>query len=110
MLERRHLGPHGLHHIALVEILAAVSLAVDREENLRRDLRKRSTTLRAPKSGEALDQTAPMLETARNAMTASAMFGRYATTRSPPSTPRPRRPVATRAVWSRSSPHVISDS
>jgi hypothetical protein len=35
-----------------------------------------STTLRAPKSGEQLDQTAPRLAVARNAAIASAMFGR----------------------------------
>jgi len=36
---------------------------------------KRSTTERAPKSGEQLDHTAPIDAVARNAATASAMFG-----------------------------------
>jgi hypothetical protein len=37
---------------------------------------KRSTTLRAPKSGEHDDQTAPRLAVARKAATASGTFGR----------------------------------
>src|ERR1044071_9767419 len=49
--------------------------------------RKRSTTDCAPKSGEQLDHTAPIELTARNAMVASGIHGRYAATRSPDSTP-----------------------
>ncbi len=36
---------------------------------------KRSTTLRAPNSGAALDQMAPSEAVARNAATVSGMFG-----------------------------------
>ena len=38
------------------------------------------------------------------------MFGRYATTRSPGSTPYPRRPVAMPAAIRRSSPQLIESS
>ena len=43
----------------------------------------RSTRLCVPKSGEQLDQIAPMLAQATMAMTASGMFGITAATRSP---------------------------
>ena len=76
-----------------VEVLAAVAVAVDREQHLRLICAKRSITLRAPKSGEQLDQIAPIDAQARNAATASGMFGRYATTRSPGPTPSARKPA-----------------
>ena len=48
----------------------------------------RSTTLSTPKSGEVLDQMAPIELTAKNEIVASGTFGRKATTRSPFATPR----------------------
>ena len=54
---------------------------------------KRSTRLCVPKSGEQLDQMAPMLAQATIAMTASGMFGTTAATRSPRPTPSRRKPA-----------------
>src|ERR1700733_524969 len=56
--------------------------------------KKRSITLRAPNSGAADDQTAPIEAQASNAATVSGMFGMYAATRSPSETPNARSPAA----------------
>ena len=62
----------------------------------------RSTRLVCPKSGEQLDQTAPMEAVARNATSACSELGRTAHTRSPGPTPSLRRPAAARPTASRS--------
>ena len=64
----------------------------------------RSITLRAPNSGAADDQTAPIDAQANSDATVSGMFGMYAATRSPSPTPSARRPEAIAAVCDRSSP------
>ena len=62
MLEARHLACGSGDHLAPVEVLAAVAVAVDREQHLRLDLREAvDDAARAPKSGEQHDQIAPML-------------------------------------------------
>lgn len=61
-----------------------------------------------PNSGAHEDQIAPIDAVARNAINVSGTFGRYATTRSPRSTPSRSRPVASRAIWSLSSRNVSS--
>ena len=71
---------------------------------------KRSITLRAPNSGAAEDQTAPIEAHANNAATVSGMFGMYAATRSPSPTPEERSPAAIAAVCERSSPQVSEAS
>ena len=59
----------------------------------------RSITPRQPKSGEQLDQMAPMLVVASIAMTACGMFGRQDATRSPGRTPSSRSRVASTRTW-----------
>ncbi len=61
-------------------------------------------------SGEQLDQTAPMLVTAKNAATVSGMFGMYDATRSPGRTPISRRLAAIAATCRSSSAHETSDA
>src|SRR6266513_1167389 len=70
----------------------------------------RSTTLRAPKSGEQHDQIAPTLADARRPTTASGRFGRYAATLSPGFTPSSLKYAARDAVSALSSPHVTWES
>ncbi len=70
----------------------------------------RSITLRAPKSGEQHDQTAPRLADARSPTTASGQFGRYPATLSPCFTPSSLRKAAREAVSAFSSPQVTLES
>ena len=71
------LGPDGVDRLALVEVLAAVAVAVDGQQHLRLDLRRSGRTrCAAPNSGAAEDQTAPSDAVARKAAIVSGMFGR----------------------------------
>jgi hypothetical protein len=76
VLHRGHLGEQPATTSRRSKSTSVVAVAVDAEEHLGLDLAKRSTTERAPKSGEQLDQIAPIDAVARNAITASAMLGR----------------------------------
>src|ERR1700733_8269124 len=71
---------------------------------------KRSITLRAPNSGAAEDQMAPIDAQANGGAPVSGMFGMYAATRSPSPTPKAFSPAAIEAVCDRSSPHVQDPS
>ena len=63
-----------------------------------------------PNSGEQVDQMAPRLDAARNAITVSGMFGMSATTLSPLPTPSRRRPAATAPTLSCSSRYDTDDT
>ena len=79
MLDRRQRGEQLLHDGEPVEVLASVAVAVDGQSSTFGSIcAKRSITLRAPKSGEQLDQIAPIDAHASCAAIASGMFGRYA--------------------------------
>src|SRR6266849_6753769 len=88
-------------HVEPVEYLAFVSVTVHGKQDGGLDL---------PESVEHAGQTAPMLVTARNAMTVSGMFGITAATRSPGRSPRSRRPAASAAVLAESSSQLTSRS
>ena len=68
----------------------------------------RSTTPSTPKSGEQLDQIAPIDAAASMAITASGIFGRKPATRSPATTPMARKAAATRATSVRSASRLSS--
>ena len=85
-------------HVATIEVLTAVPVAVEGQQNLRLDLRETVDDRATPNSGGAADQIAPSDAHARNAATVSGVLVRYAATRSPGPTPRRRSPAATRAV------------
>ena len=70
----------------------------------------RSSTVFTPNSAGAEHHTAPIAAVASIAMTACGTFGRYDTTRSPGTTPNPRRPVARALTCSLSSVHDIRPS
>ena len=93
-----------------LEHFAAVSVARSRASSTVGSIcRKRSSTLLTPNSGAQLDQIAPKLAVAKNAITASPPFGKRPATRSPERTPKRRKPARARATSSASCAKSKSD-
>ena len=101
----REAGPDLVEALQAVEPLAAVAVAVGREQHDRLDLSEPVEHPAAPKSGEVDEYTAPIAAAPSMTITASSAFGNQVTTRSPGCTPRSRSADAIAAVSARNSSH-----